>query len=106
MKKINKNKILDIYCKFLAILRKDSIKYSHLFIEGDEIEVIIVASETGFRAYNTNTINYEIRPGEEVFPHAGLLTSKCKYCGKIKYNWRPYIDHYDKDLMEQLYPKE
>ena len=94
------------YCKFLAKFRKDSLDYCHTFVDENPKEVIIVASETGFKAYELYTRDYPVKENEEVYPNAKLIVSKCKYCGLKSYGWFPYYGDYNKELMDRLYPKE
>lgn len=100
-----------IYCKFTAIFRRGKISdiiNCHEYTNEKEIEVTIVASKINnkFRVLHKEATNIEYTSDEEIFRHAGLVFSKCKYCGKMQVNWVRYFHTNNQDKVKELYPKE
>lgn len=73
-------------CLMISIVDffKTGVFVRHLFEQTME-EAIIVADNHHFRVSK----NYIHAPGEEVYRNAGLIRSKCKYCGKEELSWFP-----------------
>lgn len=107
------NRRLDIFrtikCIFLAIIHGRNFLNSHCYENEKELQVTIIASKTSnkFRVMDKDAKDIEYGADEEIFRHAGLIFSKCKYCGKMNVDWvRYYRGDIDPDKVKKLYPKE
>lgn len=68
---------------FIDYLRS-GVYVPHLFTEvGREENKIIFSTDSSFRVSE----NYNHLPNEKLHLNSTVITCKCKYCGKLMYEW-------------------